>query len=68
MHYCQELEHAVIYADPTCYMSVFWKNWDVLGLQKLCTDLCNPGSCIITLECEDRGLMSQQWDHLPSTL
>lgn len=71
MHLCQEQEHAVICADPTCsmcYMSVFWKNWDVLGLQELCTDLCNPGPCIITLQREDRGLMAQQWDLLPSAL
>ncbi len=60
--YWQELEHAVIYADPEHPnmlngWHVHWvcwprKNWDVFSFQELCTDPCNMGPCIIMLQHE----------------
>ncbi len=61
--YWQELEHAVVYADPehrkhaqwvTCPVSMLANalNWDVFSFQELCTDLYNMGPCIIMLQHE----------------
>ncbi len=55
LDYCQELENAVVYADPEHPKHAQWvtwvcwpcKNWDVFSFQELCTDPCNMGPCII---------------------
>jgi len=55
--YWQDLEHAVVYADPEhpkhaqrlSVQPACWpcKNRDVFSFQELCTDPCNKGTCII---------------------
>ncbi len=42
-----------------------WKNWDVFSFQELCTDPCNMGPCIITLQHEVMVMLSNQ--HLDMT-
>ncbi len=60
--YWQELEHAVVYADPehpkhaqwvTCLVSMLaMQELGCFQLQELCTDPCNMGLCIIMLQHE----------------
>ncbi len=60
--YWQELEHAVVYADPenpkyaqwvTCPVSMLaMQVLDVFSFQELCTDPCNMRPCIIMLQHE----------------
>ncbi len=60
--YWQELEHAVVYADPehpkhaqwvTCLVSMLaMQELGCFQLQELCTDPCNMGPCIIMLQHE----------------